>query len=72
VIEMQPGDPVLIAARLSRKPRPGEDVEFPIESQDKRGSAWAVNDQGWRVVGVAADYKSGTVAPWDRPHMRHG
>ena len=60
---------VLIAARLSRKPAPGEDVEFPIEAQDKHARTWAVNE-GHEVIDAAADYKSGTVAPWDRPKFR--
>lgn len=60
---------VLIAARLSRKPKNGEDEEYPIEAQDRWARDWAVQE-GHEVVDTAADYKSGTVAPWDRPRLR--
>lgn len=60
---------VVIAARLSRKAAPGETVEFPIEAQDRRAREWA-EAEGHEVVGTAADFKSGTVAPWDRKNLR--
>lgn len=60
----------IVAARLSRKPRAGEDIEFPIEAQDKRATDWG-KAQGGEYIGTSADYKSGTVAPWDRPRLKH-
>ncbi len=59
----------IVAARQSRKPRAREKVEFPIEAQDGRARSWA-EAEGGECVGLAADFKSGTVAPWDRPHTR--
>src|SRR6516225_9924946 len=59
----------IVAARQSRKPRPGEDVEFPIEAQDRRARDWG-ESQGGEYVGTAADYKTGVVAPWDRKNTR--
>lgn len=59
----------IVAARQSRKPRAGEKVEFPIEAQDKRAKEWGI-DQGGQYVDTAADFKSGVVAPWDRPHAK--
>ena len=60
----------IVAARLSRKPRAGEDIEFPIDAQDKRATDWG-KEQGGTYIDTAADYKSGTVAPWDRPKLKH-
>ncbi len=65
----------IVAARLSRKPRPGEDIEFPIDAQDKRARDWGEaqrdpNGEPWRYVATAADYKRGTVPPWNRPNLR--
>ena len=65
----------IVAARLSRKPRPGEDIEFPIDAQDKRAREWGEaqrdpNGEPWRHVATAADYKRGTVPPWKRPNLR--
>jgi DNA invertase Pin-like site-specific DNA recombinase len=60
----------IVAARLSRKPRAGEDIEFPIEAQDNRAKDWG-KAQGGEYVDTSADYKSGTVAPWDRPKLKH-
>jgi DNA invertase Pin-like site-specific DNA recombinase len=60
---------VLIAARLSRKARKGENIEFPIEAQDLRAREWALAE-GHEVVDAAADYKSGTVPPWKRKNLR--
>src|SRR5690348_7350986 len=59
---------LVLAARLSRKGGNGEDG-LGIETQDKRGREWAER-QGYVVVAVAADTKSGTVAPWDRKNLR--
>jgi hypothetical protein len=66
----------IVAARLSRKPRPGEDIEFPIDAQDKRAREWGEaqhdgpNGEPWKHVATAADYKRGTVPPWNRPNLR--
>ena len=57
---------VLLAARLSRKK---QEEGLGIETQDARMLKWAT-DNGHTVVGVAADYSRGTVAPWDRPHLK--
>ena len=59
----------IVAARQSRKPRPEEDIEFPIEAQDKRAKEWGER-QGGEYVGTTADYKTGVVAPWDRKNTR--
>jgi DNA invertase Pin-like site-specific DNA recombinase len=58
---------VLLAARLSRKG--GKQEGLGIETQDARMLAWA-EQQGHTVAGVAGDYSRGTVAPWDRPHLK--
>jgi DNA invertase Pin-like site-specific DNA recombinase len=70
---------LLLAARLSRKTTK-EDEGIGIETQDKRGREWAERQQtidtvhgtysGIVIIGVAADYKRGTVAPWDRPKLK--
>lgn len=62
---------LLLAARLSRKPKKDEVLALgiAIESQDKRAREWALAN-GHEVIDTAADYKSGTVAPWDRPQLR--
>lgn len=60
---------VLIAARLSRKPREAEAEEYPIEAQDRWARQWA-EGEGHEVVDTAADYRSGTVPPWDRKHLQ--
>jgi DNA invertase Pin-like site-specific DNA recombinase len=59
----------IVAARQSRKPRAGQDIEFPIEVQDSRAKSWA-EAQGGEYIGTAADFRSGTVAPWDRKNLR--
>ena len=59
----------IVSARQTRKPRPGEDIEFPTETQDKRAKEWG-ESQGGEYVGTAADYKTGVVAPWDRKNTR--
>ncbi len=56
---------LLLAARLSQL----ADGQTGIESQDKEAQAWALAN-GHEIVGVAADRKSGTVQPWDRPKLR--
>jgi DNA invertase Pin-like site-specific DNA recombinase len=58
---------VLLAARLSRKG--GKQEGLGIETQDARMLEWAERN-GHTVVGVAGDYSRGTVAPWDRPHLK--
>ncbi len=63
---------LVLAARKSTKTRDADGREIDaigIETQDKRGRAWAER-QGHVIVDVAADVKSGTVAPWDRPKLR--
>ena len=57
---------VLLAARLSRKK---QQEGLGIETQDERMLEWAERN-GHTVVGVAGDYSKGTVAPWDRPHLK--
>ncbi len=58
---------LLLAARLSgKKTREGD---IGITTQDARGRDWAERE-GHTIVDVVADYKKGTVAPWDRPHLR--
>src|SRR5690349_5684255 len=63
------GTRFIVAARLSRKPKAGEDIEFPIEAQDKRATDWG-KEQGGEYIATTADYKSGTVAPWNRKRLR--
>ena len=63
---------LVLAARKSTKTRDADGREIDaigIDTQDKRGRAWAER-QGHVIVDVAADVKSGTVAPWDRPNLR--
>src|ERR1051326_9228592 len=60
---------VLIAARLSRKARAGENIEFPIEAEDLRAREWALAESH-EVVGAPADYRSGTVPPWKRKNLK--
>lgn len=66
---------LLLAARLSRKPRKDAnstsrpDEGIGIQTQDELGRVWAQRE-GYVVVGVAADTRSGTVPPWDRKHLR--
>src|SRR5215813_890958 len=58
---------LLLAARLSQKKTQTGDIG--IETQDERGREWAERE-GHSIVHVAADYKSGRVAPWDRPNLK--
>ncbi len=66
---------LLLAARLSRKLANGQDG-LGIETQDNRGKEWAerttdpATGKPHVIVDVAADTKSGTVAPWDRPNLK--
>jgi site-specific DNA recombinase len=66
---------LLLAARLSRLQANGEQG-LGIETQDKRGKEWAerttdpATGKPHVIVDVAADTKSGTVAPWDRPNLK--
>jgi DNA invertase Pin-like site-specific DNA recombinase len=59
---------VIIAARLSHNQRNGQ-AGIGIEVQDAECARWA-EQQGYDVVAVVADVRSGTVAPWGRPHLR--
>jgi site-specific DNA recombinase len=56
---------LLIAARLSQL----ADGPTGLDTQDAECGAWA-KANGHTVVHVAADRKSGTSAPWDRPNLR--
>lgn len=58
---------VLVAARLSRLV--DGKAQTGLESQDAELLAWAERE-GHEIVHVAADHKSGTVAPWNRPNLR--
>ena len=58
------------AARLSQLQRDGQDG-IGLTTQDSRGREWAERE-GHQIAGVAADTKSGTVAPWDRRNLRAG
>jgi DNA invertase Pin-like site-specific DNA recombinase len=63
---------LLLAARKSNKVRDRdghEHLSVSIEIQDRQGAEWAERN-GHAIVDVAADIKSGTVAPWDRPNLR--
>ncbi|MGH3286561.1 MAG: recombinase family protein [Streptosporangiaceae bacterium] len=62
---------LVLAARKSNKVKraDGSYEGISIETQDRRGQQWAERN-GHCIVDVAADVKSGTVAPWDRPELR--
>jgi site-specific DNA recombinase len=66
---------LILAARLSQLQRNGQQG-LGLDTQDKWGREWAERTidpgtgQPHEIVGVAADTKSGTVAPWDRPNLR--
>ena len=57
----------IVAARLSRKHRSGQGIG--IDTQDSYSREFAERD-GWNVIAVVADTKSGTVAPWDRKNLK--
>jgi DNA invertase Pin-like site-specific DNA recombinase len=67
----QPGTeeyPVIIAARLSRKS--GKDRnEIGIDTQDARAREWC-EANGYQVVEVVSDWKTGRSAPWDRKNLK--
>jgi hypothetical protein len=56
---------VIIAARLSKL----HDGQTGLDSQDEDAREWA-EDNDHEVIGVVADHKSGTVAPWERPNLK--
>jgi site-specific DNA recombinase len=58
----------LIAARLSKLQRGGQQG-IGIDTQDEKSRAFCQRE-GMTVVGVVADTKSGTVAPWDRKNLK--
>ena len=58
----------LIAARLSKLQRGGQQG-IGIDTQDEKSRAFCERE-GMIVVGVVADTKSGTVAPWDRKNLK--
>lgn len=60
---------LLIAARLSRVATRQDTEGLGIDTQDKRSRQWA-EANGHEVIGIAADHRSGTIAPWDRKHLR--
>ena len=64
------GQPVraVIAARLSQLQRDGRQG-IGIDTQDEKSRAFCERE-GIIVVHVAADTKSGTVAPWDRKNLK--
>ena len=58
---------LILAARLStRKTQKGD---IGITTQDQQGREWAERE-GHTIVAVVADYKSGRIAPWDRPNLK--
>ena len=68
---VRPGErPVraLIAARLSKLQRGGQQG-IGIDTQDEKSRAFCERE-GMTVIGVVADTKSGTVAPWDRKNLK--
>lgn len=58
---------VLVAARLSRKA--DDRSQTGLETQDAEVLAWGARE-GHEIVHVAADFKSGTTPPWQRPNLR--
>src|SRR5260370_39348186 len=58
----------LIAARLSKLQRGGQQG-IGIDTQDEKSRAFCERE-GMIVVGVVADTKLGTVAPWDRKNLK--
>jgi DNA invertase Pin-like site-specific DNA recombinase len=55
---------LLLAARVSTgKGQTG------IQTQDQHSREWAERE-GHTIIAVAADRRSGTVAPWDRPNLK--
>jgi DNA invertase Pin-like site-specific DNA recombinase len=56
---------LLLAARLSKL----ADGQTGLDTQDAEATTWALANHH-EIVAVAADRKSGTVQPWDRPHLR--
>ncbi len=58
----------IIAARLSRTTKSGQQG-MGIDTQDKYSREWAERN-GFNVVEVVADTKSGTVPPWDRKNLK--
>jgi DNA invertase Pin-like site-specific DNA recombinase len=59
---------VIIAARLSKMQKNGR-PGIGIDTQDSRSNEYC-RREGYDVVSVVADTKSGIVAPWDRPHLK--
>lgn len=61
---------LLLVARLSRKKTGTAKVEgVSIEIQDATARTWA-ESEGHAIIGVAADIKSGTTAPWNRKNLK--
>jgi site-specific DNA recombinase len=63
---------VIIAARLSRMVDATDlarGAQTGIESSDAALIDWAARE-GHEIVHIAADFKSGTTDPWDRPNLR--
>ena len=56
---------ILVAARLSQL----ADGQTGLDTQDAQATAWAAAN-GHTIVHVAADRKSGTSQPWERPKLR--
>jgi site-specific DNA recombinase len=59
---------LVLAARLSQLNRDGS-RGIGLDTQDIKARDWAEHE-GHVIVGTAADTRSGTVAPWDRPRLR--
>jgi len=55
-------------AGLSKLQRGGQQ-DIGIDTQDEKSRAFCERE-GMTVVGVVADTKSGTVAPWDRKNLK--
>src|SRR5581483_3170315 len=67
---VEPKGNAIIAARLSRKhSNRAYGQGLGIDTQDTNSREYAERE-GWHVVEVVPDTKSGTVAPWDRKNLR--
>jgi DNA invertase Pin-like site-specific DNA recombinase len=68
----KPGLRCLIAARKSNRVTDKDRVQIKsigIKTQDLRAREW-IERNGHIFVDIAADVKSGRVAPWDRPNLK--
>ena len=60
---------VIIAARLSQLQKDGR-AGLGLDTQDTRSRGWCEREGHEVITDPIADTKSGTVAPWDRRHLR--